>query len=151
MRAFSIALIAAGLTASVAHAQPAFPQTQSDHYQVGQKFAFCSAYYGYAASLARANGLPDSAVAFEDMERGWKVAGIFLLLGGLDETRRSQVAEIFGNLQAIKLTQIRAKREIVEARGDPFDPATDYQAECGEWSDLRKAIIQALRSGPTTP
>lgn len=148
MKTIAIAVIAAGLFAPAAHAQAQFPQTQSEHYQAGQQFASCSAYFRYGAGLARANGLDDSAVAIEGMERGWKVAGMFLLVDGLDESRQADVEDIFDNFQAIKVEQIRAHREMAEAQGAVFDPAAEFQAECSEWSDMQKAIIQALRSGP---
>lgn len=99
--------------------------------------------------MARAGGLEDSAVVIEGMERGWKLAGMFLLVDGLDETRQMQVEDMFENFQAIKMDQIKANREMAEARGALFDLAADYQAECGELSDMQKTIIQAMRSGPT--
>lgn len=144
----AIALTVAGFFAPTAHAQAAFPQTPSEHYQAGQQFASCSAYFHYGASLARSNGFEDSAVAIEGMERGWKVAGMFLLVDGLDETRQPEVEDIFENFQAIKVDQIKAYREMAEARGTVFDPAAEFQIECGDWSDMQKAIIQAMRSGP---
>ncbi len=149
MRTIVIALTAAVVSTSAAHSQAAFPQTQGEYYQAGQQFASCSAYFHYGASLARANGLEDSAVAIEGMERGWMVAGMLLLIEGLDEPRQTQSQEIFENFQAIKLDQIKAHREMDEARGALFDPASAYQAECGEWSDMQKAIIQVMRSGST--
>ena len=147
MRMVAIALIAAGMFAPAAHAQAAFPQTQSEHYQAGQQFASCSAYFRYGASLARTIGLEDSAVAIEGMERGWKVAGIFLLVDGLDDARQSEVEDLFDAFQAIKVDQIRANREMAEVRGTVFDPTAEFQAECGDWSDMQKAIVQAMRSG----
>ena len=151
MKMIVIALIWVVSSASAAHAQAAFPQSRSELYQAGQQFASCSAYFRYGAIVARANGLEDSAVAIEGMERGWKVAGLLLLVEGLDESRQMQVEDIFGNFQAIKLDEIKANREIAEARGETFDPAADYQSECGEWSEMQKAIIQAMRSGPSDP
>ena len=151
MRTIAIALIGAFISGAPAQAQAAFPKTPSEYYRAGQKFASCSAYFRYGASLARARGLEDSAIAIEGMERGWKVAGVFLLVDGLDKTRQVQVEAIFGNFQAIKMDQIKANREMAEARGEVFDPAAEYQAECGEWSGMQKVIIQALRSGPTSP
>jgi|GEM_PF-2313219 len=150
LRRIAIALGGTVMFASAAHSQAALPQTPSEHYQVGQQFASCSAYFRYGANLARANGLEDSAVAIEGMERGWKVAGMLLLVDGLDQTRQLEVVDIFENFQAIKMDQIKASREMAEARGAEFDPAADYQAECGELSDMQKAIIQAMRSGPIT-
>ena len=82
------------------------------------------------------------------MERGWKLAGMFLLVDGLDESRQLEVEDIFENFQAIKVDQIKAHREMAEARGTVFDPAAEFQAECSDWSDMQKAIIQAMRSGP---
>ena len=145
-----MALTGTVMFASVAHSQAAFPQTRSEHYQAGQKFASCSAYFRYGASVARANGLEDSAVAIEGMERGWKVAGMLLLVEGLDETRQLEAEHIFETFQAIKVDQIKANREMAETQGALFDPAADYQAECGDWLDMQKAIIQAMRSGPTS-
>jgi len=150
LRTIAIALAGAILGAPPAYAQAAFPQSQSEHYQAGQQFASCSAYFRYGAGLARANGLEDSAVAIEGMERGWMVAGMFLLVDGLDESRQTDVEDIFENFQAIKLDQIKGNREMAEASGVAFDPAAEFQAECGEWSDMQKAIIQAMRSGPTS-
>lgn len=98
--------------------------------------------------MARANGLDESAVAIEGMERGWKVVGMFLLVDGLDESRQPQVEDIFDNFQAIKVEQIRAHREMAETQDAVFDPAAEFQAECSDWSDMQKAIIQAMRSGP---
>ena len=144
----AITMIAACMFAPFAHAQAAFPQTPSEHYQAGQRFASCSAYFRYGAGLARENDLEDSAVALEGMERGWKVAGMFLLVDGLDETRQLQVEAIFENFQTIKIEQIRATREMADARGTAFDPAAEFQAECSDWSDMQKAIIQAMRGGP---
>ena len=100
--------------------------------------------------MARANGLEESAVAIEGMERGWKVAGMLLLVDGLDESRQADVEDIFENFQEIKIDQIKGNREMAEASGVTFDPAAEFQAECGEWSDMQRAIIQAMRSGPTS-
>lgn len=149
MISIAIALAGAAMFASPAYTQAVFPQTKSEHYQVGQKFASCSAYFRYGASVARANGLEDSAIAIEGMERGWKVAGTFLLFDGLDESRQMLVEDIFENFQTIKVDQIKANREMAEARGTLFDPAAEYQAECEIWSDMQKAILQAMRGGPT--
>lgn len=147
MRTIMVMAVASAM-ASSAHSQAAFPETQSEHYQAGQQFANCSAYFHFGADLARRNGMEDSAVAIEGMERGWEVAGMFLLVDGLDESRQTELESTFETLQAIKLDQIKGEREMAEASGIVFDPAAAYQAECGEWSDMQKAIIQAMRSGP---
>lgn len=148
LKTTAVTMIGACLCVSGAHAQAAFPQTQSERYQTGQQFASCSAYFRYGANLARANGLEDSAAAIEGMERGWKVAGMFLLVDSLDASRQPEVEEIFDNLQAIKVDQIKAHREMAAATGTAFDPAAEFQAECSEWVDMQKAIIQVMRSGP---
>jgi hypothetical protein len=150
LRTIAIALVGACIGCASAHAQAAFPKTQSEHYQAGQKFASCSAYFQYGASLARANHFENSASAIEDMERGWKLAGLMLLVEGLDETRQAQAEATFENFQAIKIAQLKAGREIAEAQGKVFDPAAEFQSECGEWIVMQKTIIQSLRSGPIT-
>ena len=48
--------------------------------QAGQQFASCSAYFRYGASLARANGLDDSAVAIEGIQELAHDANGFLLV-----------------------------------------------------------------------
>ncbi|RZJ46012.1 MAG: hypothetical protein EON86_00135 [Brevundimonas sp.] len=73
---------------------------------------------------------------------------MLLLVDGLDETRQLAVEDIFDNFQAIKVDQITADREMTEAQGTVFDPAAEFQAECGDWLDMQKVIIQAMRSGP---
>lgn len=147
MRVIAIALAGAVLWGNIAQAQAAFPQTQSEHYRAGQQFASCSAYFRYGADVARAVGLENSAVAIEGMERGWRLAGMFLLVDGLDDSRQTEVETLFENLQAIKVDQLKADRELAEARGVSFDPVAGFQAECGEWEPIQQAIIEALRSG----
>ena len=149
-----VLIIGLGLAsgASVARSQD-FPSTQSEFYLAGQRFAYCSAYFNYGAGLARDRGLEDSVVALEGLERGWSVAGMFLLVEGLDPSRQIEVQATFETMKQIKLDQIKGRREIGQRNGgDDYvqEWVSDYQEECGRWSNLQKAIIQAMRSGPTS-
>ncbi|WP_425985827.1 hypothetical protein [Brevundimonas sp. TWP1-2-1b1] len=147
MRSLIIAAIMAISAPAVAQE---FPTTPAEHYEVGQTFANCSAYFNYGAGVARSAGLEDSAVAIEGMERGWTLAGMFILLDGLDLSRQTETQETFLNMQQIKVDQLKAQREMGRATGndDPEAWIAAYQAECGPWLDLQKAIIQAMRSAP---
>lgn len=143
-------LIIAGIMAISAPAvAQEFPTTPAEHYQVGQTFASCAGYFAYGAEVARSAGLEDSAVAIEGMDRGWSLAGMFILVDGLDPSRQTETEETFANMKMIKVEQLRAQREMARAMGrdDPQEWMADYQAECGPWLDMQKAIIQAMRSG----
>lgn len=147
MRSLIIAAIMAISAPAVAQE---FPTTPAEHYQVGQTFASCAGFFTYGAEVARSAGLEDSAVAIEGMERGWSLAGMFILVDGLDPSRQTETEETFGNMKLIKVEQLRAQREMGRATGndDPEAWIAAYQAECGPWLDLQKAIIQAMRSAP---
>lgn len=147
MKIAAMIALATSLTASAAWSQE-FPQTQSEHYKVGQQFASCSAYFNYAASVSRGLGLEDSAVAIEGMERGWELAGMHLLVDGLAESRQTETEAIFMTMQEIKVDQLKARREMNKAMGrdDPDAWIAEYQAECDPWLEMQKAIIQAMRS-----
>lgn len=135
------------MTAPPVNAQ-AMPTTTTEFYQTGERFAHCSAHFAFAAEVARQNAHPDSAEAFDGMERGWRVAGLFLLVGGLDPSRQIEVQDTFANLQRSKIEQLRAWRE-VEPDSYSAVMVDEFQAECAPWSGLQQSIIAAMRSGPT--
>lgn len=146
-------VVGLGLASGASSQEPTFPTTQREFYQAGQQFAYCSAYFHYGAGIARNRGLNDSAVAIEGMERGWSLAGLLLLTEGLDESRQTEAETTFETMKQIKLDQIKGRREMGQVNGgDDYvqEWMSDYQEECGPWSDMQKAIIQAMRSGPTS-
>jgi hypothetical protein len=126
------------------------PTTSVDFYKAGERFAQCSAHFAFAARIARENNLPDNATAFEGMERGWRVAGLVLLAQGLDPSRSTEVEATFGNMQAIKIDQIKAWREL-DPEGYSKTVLDEYEAKCLPWSELQKSIIAALRRGSLSP
>ena len=148
----AMVIIAGILAISTPVVAQEFPTTPAEHYQVGQTFASCAGYFAYGAEIARSAGLEDSAVAIEGMERGWSLAGMFILVDGLDPSRQTETEETFGNMKLIKVEQLRAQREMAGATGndDPEAWIADYQAECGPWLDMQKAIIQAMRTAPNS-
>jgi hypothetical protein len=151
MKIASVIALATSLTASAAWSQE-FPQTRAEHYEVGQRFASCSAYFAYGADVARSAGLEDSAVAIEGMERGWRLAGMFLLVDGLAESRQTETETTFLTLQEIKVDQLKARRElgVVMGNDDPEAWIAEYQEECGPWLPMQQSIIQAMRTAPTS-
>ena len=120
------------------------PRTPGEFYRAGERFAHCSAHFAFTARIAREQGLPDNAVAFEGMERGWRLAGLMLLTEGLDPVRQPQVQDLFANLQSAKLDQIKAWREL-EPQTYSKTMLDDFQANCAPWTDLQKSIIAAMR------
>ena len=137
-------LSAAGL--GLAALAQEMPTTPAGFYKAGERFAHCSAHFSFAANLARQNELPDSATAFEGMERGWRVAGLILLTEGLDTSRQTEAEGIFATLQQVKMDQVKAWRE-VDPDGYSKSVTADFDQQCAPWVDLQKAIIAALRSG----
>lgn len=144
MRLSLLALLAVLTPASVLAQE--MPTTQAGFYQAGQTFAHCSAHFRFAAEVARGNSLADNATAFEGMERGWRLAGLPLLTEGLDPSRQIQVQQVFADLQANKIDQFRAWREL-EPQTYSQRMLREYEAACGPWAELQKSIIAAMRSG----
>lgn len=141
-----LSLLLVGLITPAANAQ-GMPTTTAGFYRAGERFAQCSAHFAFGAQIARNNGLPDNATAFEGMERGWRLAGLVLLAEGLDPSRQADTQEMFANLQTIEIDQLKASRELFSEHYSKM-MVEEYQAKCLPWADLQKSIIAAMRSGP---
>jgi len=147
-----LAAIAIAVSVGLAPAQEA-PQSRADYFRVGEEFAQCSAHFRFATEIARRNGLEDTAVAFEGMERGWTVAGLFFLVEGLDPSRQAEAEATFENIKLIAVDRLKAEREVALARGDQtYDENSGdrFVEQCGGWIELQHSIIRELRSGPTS-
>lgn len=144
MRAAVVAaLIVMGAATANAAPRP-FPSTPEGNYDVGQTFAHCSAHWLMAAQLAAGLNLPETATAFGDTARGWKVAGMIFLAEGLSEEKQLQTAKVFDDLAAAKLQQLKAEHELhPDAPADSL--TTAFQVECGEWVDTQRNLIAAMR------
>lgn len=146
---FTVTLAVIARPTSVAAQE--FPTSQSEFYAVGETFAHCSGHFAFAAEVARSNSLVDTAVSFEGMERGWRVAGMIFLVEGLDASRQTEVETLFGTMQQIEVERLRAEREVAQAIGDASYDALSgerFMVLCGPWIELQQATIRALRSGP---
>ena len=142
-----LSLLLVGLITSAANAQ-VMPTTKAGFYQTGERFAECSAYFAHVAQFARDGGRPKNATAVEEVERRWRIAGLFLLTEGLDQSRKGEAQELFANLQAAKVDQLRASRGLPpEAFVKIF---REYQDDCVPWADLQESISTATPSGPPT-
>ncbi|MCA3717381.1 MAG: hypothetical protein IM674_03910 [Brevundimonas sp.] len=149
-----IGLLASAAPPPVQEPSAAFPDTPAEFYDVGQAFAHCSGHWAYAAELANRNGLTAAATSLEGMERGWTLAGMTFLVEGLDPSRQTEVETLFENMKQIEVERLRAEREIADARGDTDFPSRSgerFEAQCGRWIELQRAMIQAMRSGPISP
>ncbi len=129
------------LISSNAFAQE-FPESKAEFYKTGEVFAHCGAHFGFAAEVARSNGLPDTAKVFEGVERGWKLGGLFLLAGGLEAHADSET--LFKNMAEVKFDQFRSLRELYP---DDFSARmlTEFEADCAPWVPLQKNLIAAFR------
>lgn len=147
----AMAAISACLLATDVAAQDA-PSSRTDFYRVGEEFAGCAAHFAFAAEVARGNGMEDAATAFAGMERGWSLAGMLLLVEGLDPSRQTEAEELFSNMKQIAVNQLKAEREIAIANGvTGYDAASGdrFTEQCGRRIELQQSIIRELRSGPT--
>ncbi|RYG89108.1 MAG: hypothetical protein EON59_02180 [Alphaproteobacteria bacterium] len=147
-----MATVAAGasLFATGLAAQDA-PTSRADYYSVSQEFAGCAAHFAFAMEVAQGNGMEDTATAFAGMERGWSLAGMLLLVEGLDPSRQTDAEELFGNMKQIGLERLKAEREVALASGvEGYDAASGerFTEQCGDWIELQQSIIRELRSGP---
>lgn len=143
--ALAIVLLAAS-PASAASGQ--MPKSPSEYYAAGETFAHCSAHFTFAGDLARSQGMSESATAFDDMARGWRLAGLFLLVGGVESGREATVEQLFDDLAATQMGQLRAVREM-HPGGYSTLVTAKFQDECGPWTELQKSIIAAMRRTPT--
>lgn len=148
----TMATVAAGasLFATGLAAQDA-PTSRADYYSVGQEFAGCAAHFAFATEVAQGSGMDDAATAFAGMERGWSLAGMLLLVEGLDPSRQTEAEELFGSMKQIGLDRLKAEREVALATGvEGYDVAAGerFTEQCGEWIELQQSIIRELRSGP---
>lgn len=147
----AMAAMSACLHATSVAAQEA-PTSRIDFYRVGEEFAGCTAHFAFATEVARGNGMDAAATAFAGMERGWSLAGMLLLVEGLDPSRQTEAEELFGNMKQIAVDHLRAEREVALANGVAgYDAASGerFTEQCGHWIELQQSIIIELRSGPT--
>jgi hypothetical protein len=147
----AMAAMGACLHATSIAAQEA-PASRIDFYRVGEEFAGCTAHFAFATEVARGNGMDAAATAFAGMERGWSLAGMLLLVEGLDPSRQTEAEELFGNMKQIAVDHLRAEREVALANGVAgYDAASGerFIEQCGHWIELQQSIIIELRSGPT--
>lgn len=142
-------LIAAALVlAAPASAQPMppMPTTREDNYELGKRFANCSASFQLMAFVARRAQLPDTVTLAEGRARGWKYAGLMFLAEGMDPSR-TDTSEVFDALVEVKLMELRAR---YETNPDALQAAipVDFARECEPLVPLQEALIEQMRRGP---
>ena len=120
------------------------PTTPEGNYAVAQRFANCSGHFAFAAFLANRNGLSDAAQAFGDMQRGWKLAGMFFLAESMSKGRLSETGKTFDYLVESKVTIMKAKFEL-DPRGSNQEFQGQYQEKCIPWVETQKKILELIR------
>lgn len=120
------------------------PTTEAGFFQAGETFARCSAHVALAAEMARGQGMPDTAISFENNKRAWQLAGMMLLAAGLTPSRQPSVEQVFIDMEAGNVERLRAWRE-ADPDGYGERLTEQYQVECLPWVDVQKSIIAVLR------
>ncbi len=132
--------------ATPALADDADPFTPAQHYEIGQKLIHCSAYFRMGAETARRVGMTHNVTAFEDNERGWSLAGMFMLVDGLSLDRQTETKTIAKNMSDSKLTDLMARKELYgDSAGEEF--ASLFAQECQPLRELQKTLVRVMRAG----
>ena len=151
--------IAAALSAALiptAAAQPTpephqLPNNPDDYYAAAVDFAKCSANWQFASETATLHNLKETATAFGDTARGWRVAGMFFLVESMAPQAQPRAGETFDFLVSAHLQTLRANRELYGDRADQ-EAIEEIKRVCTPWSETQEAIIGAMRrSLPATP
>jgi hypothetical protein len=123
-----------------------FPTTQEGFYAAAQNFANCSGHLTFVASLAKRFERNDAATAFEDLARGWEVAGMFLLAESMSSERETETEETFKYMVASKVTFMKAQYE-ADPVGSLKDFNNDFEKNCKPLAETQKKIIELMRRG----
>jgi hypothetical protein len=77
----------------------------------------------------------------QDNERGWKMAGLFMLIDGLALKQQNDAPKVADNMSDAKLTDLKAK---IELKGVDFTLA-QFATECEPFRVMQKAIVAVMR------
>lgn len=137
-------------SASTVHAQAPtmqkLPTTQEGLNAVAQNFANCSGHWSFVALIAKREDRSDAATTFEDVARGWSIAGMILLAESLPAERETETEELFNSMVESKVTIMKEKNE-ADPVGSFAEFAKDYKASCAPWVETQKKIIELMRRG----
>ena len=134
--------------AGIAVAGPAKTEAdKNDVFTAGEAITRCSAYYVYAAEVAKELRRPASQEQFENQARGWLLVGQFLMSAGAAKAE-FDAAFTAEQVRAARLTNIRA---MVEANGAAAFTALsqEHQATCEPYGDVVDGVISKLRRSTT--
>lgn len=148
MRTVLLLAVAAAI-ASPAWGQPLppLPTTREGNYELGQRFANCSARFQLMAHVARRAELADTVTLAEGRARGWKVAGMFFLAEGLDPSRVTETERTFDALVEVKLMGLKARYELDPAAMTSAVPV-EFARECEPLVPMQEKLIELMRRGP---
>ena len=139
-------LLSVGDVSAQAAKSQQLPTTPEGNYAVAQKFAHCSGHFAFAAFIANRNGLSDAATAFGDMQRGWKLAGMFFLAESMAKGRSSETEKTFDYLVESKVSIMKGKFQL-DPKGSNEEFQKEYQDNCIPWVETQKTIIEIIRRG----
>jgi len=146
MKPIALSLMFAAVAGSALAQAQSLPTTPDESYALGQRFAQCSARVSFIGSVATQQGLNETAKLSEGVARGWKLAGMFLIVDGLSLKRQAEVEPIFDTLVENKLDQLNALYELDPAAMGLSLPL-EFEEECQPWASTQQALIEAMRRG----
>src|SRR4051812_14628408 len=112
MRLATLLVVTALAGPALSQPLPPLPKTPEGNYEMGQRFANCSARFVHMASVARRAGLVDTVTLAEGRARGRKLAGMVFLAQGMAPERAAETEHTFDTLVEVKLMDLRARAEL---------------------------------------
>ena len=134
------------------HKSGQIPETPQQHYDMGDKFIRCSAFFRMGAEASRANGLSETANTFEDNERGWRLVGIFILVDGLTADKQPKVEQTAQFISDAELQHLKSKIELDTANGVRNVGelmVADFTRKCEPLRPFQQAFIDVMRGAKT--
>lgn len=123
--------------------------SKAGDFDIGQRLCSCAAFYSLASEVAAESNKPAAVEHFQNVARGWSLAGMFMLASGTT-AKRFDAKFTADSISAARLTTLRAK---VEAGGGDALTAmqADHERDCDPLIPLQENIIATMRQGANAP
>lgn len=123
--------------------------TRARDFDIGQRLCNCAAFYSLASEIAAGSNKPDAVEHFQNVARGWKIAGMYMLANGA--TAKNFDAEFTADsISAARLATLRARLEVGEGGALTMVQA-DHERDCDPLISLQETIIASMRKRTTAP
>ncbi len=121
-----------------------FTDSKPGDFVTGQRLVTCAAFFDFVSGISAQQGRPNAAENFENISRGWTLAGMLLLSSGAESPSfdSKQTAE---SIKSARLTALKAKFEMGSL--DVLkEMKTEHERDCDPLVPLQEGVIQAMRS-----